>query len=104
MSRLPWKMRYSPSPGPVLVLDAQETPVARCEHPVRARAAADAILLAHAPVLLGIVANCAEVFQVMSEHDPGPSGMVARDMFKQLDEVLRGPVSVWEDESGPPLP
>lgn len=97
MSRLPWKVVRHPAPGPCLVLDASEQPVARLEHPDATRAFTDAVLIANAPVLLQTLASCLDVFEVMGDEDRGPSGFNARGMHRRLDELLGGPLAAWSD-------
>jgi hypothetical protein len=66
-------------------------------HAPRTQAALDAVLLAHAPDLLAAVQQCSGTFALMAEHDPGPSGQVAAQMHRQLEDWLGGPLSVWAD-------
>jgi hypothetical protein len=63
------------------------------------QAALDAVLVAYAPPLRSAVRQCAETFQVMGEHDPGPSGQMVILLHEQLDALSRGPLSVWQDGS-----
>ena len=91
-----WSVRVSPSPELPEVLDEEGHRVATCHGP-RTQAVRDAILLAHAPIMMAALAQCAETFRVMSEHDPGPSGTIAEEMCRQLDTFLGGTVSQWEN-------
>jgi hypothetical protein len=91
-----WQVHVPPSSFSPSVKDAHGHVVATLHAP-REQATVDAILLCHAPILLSLVEQCAEVFRVMVEHDGGPSGRIAASMHEQLGSFLRGPISTWTD-------
>lgn len=92
----PWMVVIAPSPALPQVLDAQRALVASM-HRERAQAAGDAILLAHAPEMLDALHHVRNVLEAMARYDPGPSGTLAADTHKRVDELLRGPLSVWTE-------
>lgn len=91
-----WSLRIPPSPEAPIVQDANGRLVATLHGP-RDQAARDAVLLAHAPAMLDALRYCAEAFQIIAEHDGGPSGQVATSVSAQLDQLLGGPISTWAD-------
>lgn len=85
-----WTIVIPPGAAPE-VRTPDGTLVATC-HRDRTQAAADAVLLAHAPELLTATRWLRESLAVMAECDPGPSGIVARQLHGTLDRLLRGPL------------
>lgn len=96
MSEGVWELAIRPSPAPPCVYDGTKALVATLHAP-RQQAAIDAILVTFAPEMLAALRLCAETFEVMAEHDPGPSGQIARDMYQRLHNWLQGPLGTWED-------
>jgi hypothetical protein len=90
-------MVIAPSPALPQVFDTAGA-LAASLHRSRHQAAADAVLLTHAPAMLNALHHAAEVFAAMARFDPGPSGMLAADTHAQLDKLLRGPLCVWSDD------
>lgn len=91
-----WQVSIPASPGQPQVFDLSGALVATFAAP-RNQAAADAILLAYAPLMLAALRQCAMVLQVIQENDPGPSGNVAATAIPQIDHLLRGPLDAWSD-------
>jgi len=91
-----WRVIIPPSPAKAHVLDAGGALVATLEAP-RNQASADAILVAYAPVMLDALNYCARAFTVIREEDPGPSGQVAQALMSHLEQLLQGPLGVWQD-------
>ena len=55
-------------------------------------AANDAVLLAHAPVMLDALYHVASVLAAMAGVDPGPSGLLAPETHDKVEKLLRGPL------------
>ena len=89
-----WRVVIAPSPALPQVFDATGALVASL-HRARSQAAGDAVLLAHAPVMLDALYHVASVLAAMAHADPGPSGLLAAETHERLDKLLRGPLCVW---------
>ena len=92
-----WRVVIAPSPALPQVFDATGALVASL-HRARSQAASDAVLLAHAPVMLDALYHVAEVLAAMARVDPGPSGLLAAETHDKVDKLLRGPLCVWPGE------
>ena len=92
-----WRVVIAPSPALPQVFDATGALVASL-HGARSQAANDAILVAHAPVMLDALYHVASVLAAMARVDPGPFGSLAAETHERLDNLLRGPLCVWRDD------
>ena len=92
-----WRVVIAPSPALPQVFDATGALVASL-HRARSQAAGDAVLLAHAPVMLDALYHVASVLAAMARVDPGPFGSLAAETHERLDNLLRGPLCVWRDD------
>ncbi len=90
-----WTVTIPPTPGIPRVEEAGGALVATLHGP-RTQAALDAILVAHAPAMLGALAECCMALEVMAAQDPGPSGALAARLLERLRPLLDGPLSAWE--------
>ena len=92
-----WRVVIAPPPALPQVFDATGALVASL-HRARSQAANDAVLMAHAPVMLEALYHVAEVLAAMARADPGPSGLLAAEAYDKLDKLLRGPLCVWSGD------
>ena len=91
-----WQLDIPPSPGLPTISDGGGRTIATLHAP-RTQAAVDGALFLHAPALLNAAQQCLEAFEVIAEHDAGPSGQIAAQLRDRLATLLNGPAGLWAD-------
>ena len=91
-----WQLHIPPSPGLPTITDGNGHTIVTIHAP-RSQAAVDGALFLNAPALLNAAQQCLEAFEVIAEHDNGPSGKIATQLRDYLATLLNGPAGLWTD-------